>query len=222
MMSTILWEPTVTTSAALFLIPSVFDDASGVGYSIAALVSSAAIVFWFRYRAVGRVAFIENPVLGFLDLSGGQATAELNSDREILSGLFPRILEGTSSPPKCHVLFIYCQIETDGSIRGSSLGLRELIRESGAPIVVVASESTPEQCIAASKRKGYGAANLVLTVHRKGDVFGRFFQKLFRAMKDGTSMPIAWVNLAPTIPGKDDPERPGTLFCIEAGQIAFR
>jgi hypothetical protein len=62
----------------------------------------------------------------------------------------------------------------------------------------------------------------VLTVSRKGDVFGDYFQKLFRAMKDGTSMPIAWVKLAPSNPGKDDPQRPGTLFCIEAGQIAFR
>jgi len=76
--------------------------------------------------------------------------------------------------------------------------------------------------MAACKKKGYGDANLVMTISRKGELFGPFSHKLFSAMKQGTSMPIAWVKLAPQVPGKDHPDCPGALFSVEAGQIAFR
>ena len=132
MNSTVLWQAIGAAPGLLAFNVRDSDQTINLGQTIAMIVP-VVIVILLRYRGVARVAFIENPVLGFLDLSAGQSTAELNSDRETLRGLFTSILESTSSPPKCHVLFVYCQIEADGSVRGSDLGLRELIRESGDP-----------------------------------------------------------------------------------------
>lgn len=40
-------------------------------------------------------------------------------------------------------------------------------------------------------------------------------------MANGVSMSVAWVNLAPQIPGHDDPALPASVFACEVGQIAF-
>jgi len=102
------------------------------------------------------------------------------------------------------------------------LGLREIIRDSGAAVVVVASPNSGESYNAAAKEKPYGSANLVMTLDRKGDAFGRFFQKLFGEMKRGKSMPIAWVKLAPQGPHSVHTDVPDTIFLCELGQLAFR
>jgi hypothetical protein len=83
--------------------------------------------------------------------------------------------------------------------------------------------NTPTAYLAASKRTGYGFANLVMVIDRKGEVFGRFFHKLFNAMSEGVSMPVAFAKLAhPWNPGADESNLPGVIFNVEAGQTAFR
>jgi hypothetical protein len=61
----------------------------------------------------------------------------------------------------------------------------------------------------------------VLTLRRKGTSFVSFFQRLFADMAKGVSMPVAWVRLAPQVPGHEHPDCPDTIFACEAGQIAF-
>jgi hypothetical protein len=197
-------------------------DEIAVGWLIAGVLTMFVVVVLYRYRQSATVAFIEKPVLGLLDLSDGQSISEVKTDRETLGSLFFAVLESTTKPPKCDVLLLYCTIETDGRIRGSELGLRELIRESGAPVVIVASENSAERYNSAAKKKEYGNANLVMTMNRRGEVFGQFFHKIFSAMKEGASMPLAWVKLVPQIPGKDHPDCPVSLLVCEVGQIAFR
>ena len=194
----------------------------GYFYAIALVLFIFVIVVLYMHRRPLKVSFIEKPILGLLDLSGGANVSDVVTDRATLGSLFYFVSESTSWPPKCDVLFVYCQIEDDGRIRGSKSGLRDLIRESGALIPVVASENNAESCLAASQKTGYGSANLVLTVGRREELFGPFFHRLFSAMKQGTSMPLAWVQLAPQIPGRDHPDVPNTLFLCEVGQIAFR
>jgi hypothetical protein len=192
------------------------------GLFIAMLLFTSVVIVLHRYGRRPNVTFIEKPTLGLLDLSNGLSTSDLNADRETLGSLFYSARQSTSQAPKCDVLFMYCQIETDGHIRGSKLGLRELIRESGASVVIIASENSAEGYIAASKKTGYGYANLVMTHDRKGEVFGRYFYKLFSEMKQGTSMPLAWVKLAPQIRGAAHLDAPEVIFVCETGHIAFR
>jgi hypothetical protein len=165
---------------------------------------------------------ITSPTIGFLDLAGGDAAAALAADRAALSPLFNSSTESSDEPPVCNVLFLYCQIEPSGTIRGSLRGLREIIRDSGAAVAVVASNNTTESYIAAGKKKTYGHANLVMTLDRRGDAFPRFFQCLFTDMKRGVSMPVAWVKLAPQDSrAEQHADCPGTIFACEVGQLAF-
>lgn len=194
----------------------------GYSYLLALVLFIFVVVTFYVYGRKAKPIVIETPVLGLLDLSEGVCAADVKSDRERLASFFNFVLESKETPPKCDVLFLYCEIEADGSVRGSSLGLRELIRESGALIVVVAKENPAEAYVAASKATGYGLANLMMVIDRKGSVFGEFFYKLFSAMKDGISTPVAFAKLAPPpISGVDESHCPGVLFCVEAGQTTF-
>ena len=169
-----------------------------------------------------RTPTIVSPTIGFLDLAGGDASAAKAADKAALVPLFSSSVESSDVPPICSVLFLYCHIEPSGSIRGSSRGLREIIRDSRAAVVVVASENSGDSYIAAGKQRGYGRANLVMALDRKGDIFPKFFQRLFTEMKHGVSMPVAWVKFAPQAPKAEHADCPGTIFACELGQLAFK
>ena len=165
---------------------------------------------------------IRSPTLGLYNLSGDDFAALLDADRKAIAQLFPSVIESSDVPPVCTVLFLYCHIEPDGSIRGSNRRLREIIRDSGAPIVVVASENPVDNYVAASQNTGYGLANLIMTLERHGDIFPNFFQRLFTLMKRAVSMPVAWNKLAPQIPGREHVNCPSTFGVFDVGQITFK
>ena len=187
-------------------------------YLIVAVIAVIVIVSFVRRNG----AKIQSPRLGFLNLKGAAGEQTLAEDKSAFAGLFRAVQESSAAPPQCDVLFIYCDIESDGRISGATSGLRDLIRSSGARVVVVASENPAKSCIASAKKTGYGHANLVLTLERKGTVFPAFFSRLFTLMMKGRSMPLAWVKLAPQIPGHAHADCPETVFLAEAGQVAFK
>ena len=165
---------------------------------------------------------IKNTTLGILDLSGGSAKDVISADRASIGPLFASTLESSERPPACAVLLIYCSLDETGAIIGSTLGMRELIRDSGAKVAVFATPNPSKSYIAGGKKKGYGQANLVMTLDRRGAAFTTFFTRLFGEMHKGVSMPIAWVKLAPQIPGMDHaPDVPSTIFACELGQLKF-
>ena len=175
---------------------------------------------WWKLRT--RAHRIESPVLGFLNLKGSDCVKMMTEDRAQLGGSFSRVVEGLSAPPRCHVLLIYANIGPDGRIQATTSTLREIIHQSGAAVVLVASENAGDAYIAASKLPGPGKANLVMTLERKGNSFGTFFDNIFSEMKRGTPMPLAWHKYAPQIPGLDHTDTPGTIFACEVGGISFK
>jgi hypothetical protein len=177
-------------------------------------------VFRF-FRPKPKKIVIRSPRLGVLNLQGDAASHLAAEDRSAMEHLFSAVAESASMAPKCDVLFAYCDLTADGCVSGSSKSLREIIRDSGAAVVVVASENSQEGILAATKEVGYGHANLAVTLQRKGKVFSSFYSSLFGAMARGVTMPVAWVRLAPQIPGSDHPDCPAGFFVCEAGQIAF-
>jgi hypothetical protein len=177
-------------------------------------------VFRF-FRRKPKKREIRSPKLGFLNLKGQTAGKLVAEDRAAIEHLFSSVQESASVTPKCDVLFAYCDLAAEGLVSGSSKSLREIIRESGALVVVVASENAQQGILAATKEVGYGHANLAVTLERKGRVFSSFYARLFGAMAEGVSMPVAWVQLAPQIPGSEHPDCPAAYFVCEAGQIAF-
>lgn len=164
---------------------------------------------------------IRSPRIGFLNLIGPSAETILREDKEALAPLFASVNESEDKPPLCDVLMIYAQLQKDGRIQGSSSGLREIIRDARAPVAIMAAENDPQSYIAAAKRTGYGQANLVMTLKRKGSIFPSFFRALFEKMSKGKSMPLAWVELAPQVPGTTHNLCPEAIFSAEISHIVF-
>jgi|KBSSwiStaDraftv2_1062776.scaffolds.fasta_scaffold29654_7 hypothetical protein len=161
--------------------------------------------------------------LGIHDLSGGAADALMAADRAALAPLFRRVSESSDAPPRSTLLLVYCTIGADGGIVNSPRTLREIIRDAGAPVVIVASPNPRRSYGLAVKRQPRLArANLVLTLDRRGTAFGVFVRGLVTEMKKGTAMPRAWRKLAPREPMGEPGARPATLIACELGKLAFR
>lgn len=165
---------------------------------------------------------IESPRIGFFNLLDLAGESILEEDKQAFRPLFAAVEESNVSPPVCDVLMIYARVEADGKITGSADGLREIIRQSGAAIVVVASENDGKSYAVAGRSTGYGQANLVLTLRRKGIAFTQFFTQLFSRMSKGKSMLLAWVELAPQIPGATHENCPESIFAAEISHIVFQ
>jgi hypothetical protein len=167
---------------------------------------------------VDRPFRIRNPSIGFLNLQGVSSAALAEADRRAISPLFRKSYESTDTVPKCDVLFLYCTIDARGKVVSSPTGIRDLIKDAGAYVAVVASENHANSYI--GPRNDWHA-NIVLVIDRKNDKFALFFRRLFEAMFKGQSMLMAWVELAPQIPGRDQPDVPGTIMAAEAGHVTF-
>jgi hypothetical protein len=168
-----------------------------------------------------QILTLTTPKVGIFNLGGEKTKGLIGSDIVFLRGLFSEVEAGNLVPPRCDVLFLYAEFTADGTVLGSLLGLREIIRDSGAKVVVVASENSGGSYIKACKLQRYGRANLVMTLNRRGSAFGQFFMTLFSKMKSGISMPVAWNELAPQIPGEVHPDCPAMIFACEIGQLSF-
>jgi len=145
----------------------------------------------------------------------------VDSDASLLRSLFGEVQMVDLAAPTCDVLFLYAEFTAEGAVLGSAQGLREIIRDSGAKVVIVASPNPSGHYIKAGKQKPYGQANLVMTLDRRGDAFGRFFLALFSKMKRGASMPSAWVELNPQVPGREQSDCPSAIFACEIGPLTF-
>jgi len=167
---------------------------------------------------------IANPSLLMLNLMGPGATALLERDLADLKPIFNdniRVVDSTTVP-RCDVLFLYAKLDETGRVEPHPFHFRDAVKATGARVAVVASEIAE----AAFSNPRFGQysngwpANIVLTINRKGEHFGRFFRRLFSDMQSGTSMPMAWVTLAPQGPVQA-PDLPAMIFLMEAGHIAF-
>jgi hypothetical protein len=60
-----------------------------------------------------------------------------------------------------------------------------------------------------------------MTLKHNGPAFTTFFTELFRKMFAGRSMLLAWVELAPQIPGETHDNCPETIFAAEVSHVVF-
>jgi hypothetical protein len=170
---------------------------------------------------------IDAPKIAFLNLAGAACAAIVAEDRQAIGELFEPNVQVTTVPVRCDVLFVYCGFEPSGKVVGQTRSLRDLVRETEAQIVVIASEVPGDfigngQFSPALSKGDNPPVNLVITLNRNGEKFARFFRSLFELMWAGKSMPMAWVRLAPQAPGNPQQhDHPGTIFAAERGQVAF-
>ena len=174
------------------------------------------------YQRRRKAACIVAPRFATLNLKGAEGEALIQVDTRVLEPIFGVAEQSRFLPPKCDVLFLYSDISPDGRIESSRMSLGDLVKASGATILVVASDNPGPAYVAGNKTGNYGRVNLVMTLARRGDLFPRFFVRLFEDMMRGTSMPLAWVRLAPQGPQAESAEFPSTIFACMAGQVSFR
>lgn len=164
---------------------------------------------------------IHSPRLGLLNLIGKDVQPLVSEDKAILEVFFSSVKLSENIPPVCDTLIMYAKIEQNGKIKGSESSFREIIMQSRASIVIVATENEGKNYIEATRRTGYGQANFVVTLKRNGKAFTNFFSQIFQQMHEGISMPKAWVKLAPQ-GGKVTYENcPDAMLTCELGQIIF-
>jgi len=188
-----------------------------IGAGVALLLFVVIVI-----NANRKIIWIAEPELGILNLNGLSAEEMLGKDRDSIHSVFYSITESTGAAPKCDVLLLYATINPDGVLQGSEYSLRQIIAQSGAKIVIVASENSPEHYRAALNLPGEGHANLMLTIDRRGWIFFTFISRLFEIIATGISMPVAWVRLAPQRPGMDHEDCPSALFLCETGGVTFK
>jgi len=164
---------------------------------------------------------IQSPVVGFLNLQGERGSALLESDSRVLSPLFSECRTSDSGPPRCDVLFLYCNIDPSGRVENATDSLRGLVKRARAYIAIVATENSGDVYKKALETQVDWNSNLVLVLDRKGSAFSIFFQRLFEQMNNGASMLMVWVKLAPQIPGSNPPDLPGAIMLAEAGHVTF-
>jgi hypothetical protein len=175
---------------------------------------------------MGRPPIIAQPRIAFVNLAGASCAGIAEEDRATIGALFGERVQAATTLVPCDVLFLSCGFEPPDRVAGTQGNLRSLLRHSTAPMVVVASNVPAAFMTSKEFQKTLGRGdnppvNLVLTTHRNGEHFGRFFRSLFELMWKGLSMPMAYVQLAPQ--GVQPPltDIPGTICLIGAGQIGF-
>jgi hypothetical protein len=188
-------------------------------YGLIGVTLVAVVALLTRKYASARIV-IRNPSLGVLNLAT-TSDSDSAADVQVLAPYFSEVRQSADAPPRCDVLLLYCEIDSAGEVRGSIRRLREIIRDTGATVVVVATEHPVESYIAGAPQTGFGQANLVMTLGRKGPVLAEFLGRLFTQMKQGVTMPVAWNNLAPQIPGVEHKDVPETIFACERGEVVF-
>jgi hypothetical protein len=125
---------------------------------------------------------------------------------------------------KYDIVHLMCDVTESGAITdtsGREITGTELIQnccDHNVKLLWVASDNLPERYI-----KGFGARgkrlNLVMTLKRKGPNFPSFLQKLLSRLAYGDSMPVAWNDICPQIPGSDHPDAPESIFFAGRGGV---
>jgi hypothetical protein len=120
---------------------------------------------------------------------------------------------------KYDIVHLLCDVTANGTITdasGKEITGTELIQrccDQKVKLLWCGSDNLPDRYI-----KGFGARgkrlNLVMTLRRKGPTFPGFLQKLMSRMAYGDTMPVAWNDLCPPIPGLDHPDA-RSLFSLQ-------
>jgi hypothetical protein len=174
----------------------------------------------FQRTTADRPLRIANPAIGFLNHAGAAGALLSQDDQRVLSPLFQVLRTSEDLPPRCDVLFFYCNISPEGST--SAPAIRDLIKSAGAYVAVIASENSAEAYIKSVGRRTDWFANIAMIVDRKDDKFALFFHRLFAEMFNGRSMLMVWAELAPQIPGTTHTDVPDSIMAAEAGHITFQ
>ncbi|MFI4976144.1 MAG: hypothetical protein ACHP84_16515 [Caulobacterales bacterium] len=119
------------------------------------------------------------------------------------------------------VVHLFCDAGPAGEIGKSSLtGTNLIVRcfRSGVKLLWIAADNDPQSYIRGFNPAG-NRINLVMTISRNGRSFRDFHERLLSRMSAGETMPVAWNELCPQIPGKNHQNVPRTIFAAGRGGV---
>jgi hypothetical protein len=122
------------------------------------------------------------------------------------------------------VIHLLCDVNPNGEIAGSDVTGTELITQccdSNVKLLWIASDNDPIGYIKGFKARGK-RLNLVMTIKRNDPKFSEFIGKLLPKMSSGDSMPVAWNELCPQIPGAYHNDAPESIFFAGRPGIRLR
>jgi hypothetical protein len=207
---------------------------------VVALILFALLLLW---RLFGRRAEVVNGTRVLVASLGRAAGGGLeDEDAGVYSEFYRRVrvfkasdadgLTDAVGSGDYDVLHLFCEMDANGRlVAGDDSRLKggellEACREADVKLLFLAQDNPVEHYSLAfldgSGRRGLGL-NLVLTMDRKGGLFGRFLRGLLQRMSAGATMPMAWVALAPQIPnpppGTRLEEQPGLILRPDRGGV---
>jgi hypothetical protein len=123
---------------------------------------------------------------------------------------------------KFDIVHLIADLTEAGTIQdasGQEIMGTELIQrccDQNVKLLWIGSDNPSERYV-----KGFGARgkrlNVVMTLNRKGPDFADSLQKLLSQMAYGETMPAAWNDLWPQIPGSRHPDAPESIFFAGRG-----
>jgi hypothetical protein len=147
----------------------------------------------------------------------------MRKDSEAYKCCYPTTTATTLSEPNAlleavrqgyDVIHLLSDVSPNGEIAGSDVTGTELIAQccdSNVKLLWIASDNDPDGYIRGFKARGK-RLNLVMTIKRNDPKFSEFLGKLLSKMSSGDSMPVAWNDLCPQIPGASHNDAPESIF----------
>jgi len=183
-------------------------------YVVLALVLLAFVVaIIFRTRPTPTGTVIRDPVLGALNLQGSWVEDTIEEDVEALRPYFTAVRTSSDVPPCCDVLLLYCAINSSGELQNTPKPAYEIIRDTGASIVIMATNN-PAENYSAIPKGSLESITLVMTIDRRGQHFASFLARLFAEMHGGLSLGLAWVKIAPQNPRAVHEDLPSVMCML--------
>jgi hypothetical protein len=122
------------------------------------------------------------------------------------------------------VVHLLCDVNSTGNIEGSDLTGAELMErccDSGVKLLWIASDNDVEGYISGFKTRGKHL-NLVMTLKRNDPHFSDFLGELLSRMSEGDTMPVAWSDVCPQVPGSSHAEVPESIFFAGRGGVRLQ
>lgn len=177
---------------------------SELGLGLASIALGGAGLWWWLATRERRESWA--PSLGILNFLGASAEALGAADREALS-LPAAAPHASGTVPRCEVLLVYADVKDDGALEGTVLRLADLVAQSGARYVILASPNRPRALAKASA--GLRAPlDVVMTQHRQDGAFTALLGRIFSvARTERVPLAVAWERLRAEHPVPEDPAR---------------
>lgn len=175
---------------------------------------------WNRRR--NRVV-VRNPRVLVLDLDtdAALAAADAAEYRQQFASVTEGVDLGALSAGTYDIVHVVARVG-DGRVgRHAVADFLHAVSAAGPKLLILAANNSGDAYVAAFRDIASMPFNVAMAIERDGATFWRFIHRLFDLMFHGRTLPAAWAELAPQIPGHAHPDVPSMICRMGGGQLVF-